>query len=70
MTVDPEMTVGLTVREARALRNMGELLAGAFEDEGCDLTGVEREDGTWGPAPLVSACMKLELALTLEGAEL
>jgi len=62
------MWIEFSVREATALQSMGEIMAGAFEEAGCDLTDVELPDGSRGVAPLVSGCMRLEVALVAAGA--
>jgi hypothetical protein len=63
-------TIEFTEYEARALRNTGELLLSGLEARGCDLNEAELPDGTRGPSPLMTACMKLELVLTLAGREI
>lgn len=61
------ITITLTVQEARALRNCASIFMECLDIE------VRRRglvDGDRSPKPGESACMKLETALVLEGAEL
>lgn len=63
------LTVELTVREARALRHAGQIMATAFEEAGCLLTDVELLDGSVGVSPLLTSLMRLEVALVTAGVE-
>lgn len=67
---DESVTVELTILEARALRGMGKFMIAKLLEQGCDLNNAELPDGSEGPAALLTACMRLELALAMQGAEL
>lgn len=60
------ITVTLTEREARALALIANLFAGAFEGE---YETLARRGVDPPVPPLVSAAMRLELALVAEGVE-
>lgn len=67
---DDTLTVELSVRQVRALRNMATLLCGAFEDIGCDLTDVDLPEGDeHAVSPLLTAAIQLEMALALAGVD-
>ena len=68
---DVEMAeyIELTIREMTALMRAGEIIAAGFEHAGCDLTCTELPDGVLGPAPLLSALMKLETAAAIADAD-